>query len=157
MIPITIPLIQNIGLSILQAKNLYKYRTIIFLGIAILNVGLSIPLAKMYGGIGAAIATSIALILGQCIILNIYYHKKVGINIIKFWKSIIKMSIPMIFAVIFGVILNLLIKSDSIIMLGTKIILYSIVYCLLVWKFSMNDYEKGLIKKPLSKIVGKEI
>ena len=157
MIPITIPLIQNIGLSILQAKNLYKYRTIIFLGIAILNVGLSIPLAKMYGGIGAAIATSIALILGQCIILNIYYHKKVGINIIKFWKNIIKMSIPMIFAVIFGVILNLLIKSDSIIMLGTKIILYSIVYCLLVWKFSMNDYEKGLIKKPLSKIVGKEI
>lgn len=30
MIPITVPLIQNIGLSILQAKNLYKYRTIIF-------------------------------------------------------------------------------------------------------------------------------
>mgnify|MGYP003295793970 CR=1 FL=1 len=26
MIPITVPLIQNIGLSILQAKNLYKYR-----------------------------------------------------------------------------------------------------------------------------------
>ena len=30
MIPLIVPLIQNVGLSILQAKNLYKYRTIIF-------------------------------------------------------------------------------------------------------------------------------
>ena len=27
MLPVTIPLIQNVGLSILQAKNKYKYRT----------------------------------------------------------------------------------------------------------------------------------
>ena len=91
MIPVTIPLIQNIGLSILQAKNLYKYRTIIFFGIAILNIAMSIPLTKMYGGIGTAIGTAVSLILGQGIILNIYYHKKVGINMIEFWKNILRM------------------------------------------------------------------
>ena len=153
MIPITIPLIQNIGLSILQAKNLYKYRTIIFFGIAILNVVLSIPLAKMYGGIGAATATSIALILGQGIILNIYYHKKVGIDIIEFWKNILKMSIPMVFAVIIGIILNVVISSNNILILMLKILIYTIVYCILVWSFSMNEYEKNLIKKPIKKIL----
>lgn len=155
MIPITIPLIQNIGLSILQAKNLYKYRTMIFLGIAILNVAMSIVLAKMYGGIGAAIGTAVSLILGQGIILNIYYHKKVGINMIEFWKNIIKMSIPIVFVVIFGIILNKIIVSDSIIILVVKIFIYSIAYCLMMWQFGMNEYEKNIVRKPLLKIVSK--
>lgn len=152
MIPMTIPLIQNIGLSILQAKNLYKYRTIIFFFIAILNVGMSIPLAKLYGGIGAATATSISLILGQCIILNIYYHKKVGINMITFWKNILKITIPEIFAVIFGILLNMCVSSNSILVLILKVIIYTMVYIGLAWRFCMNQYEKNLIRKPISVI-----
>ena len=155
MIPITIPLIQNIGLSILQAKNLHKYRTIIFSGIAVLNVIISIILAKLYGGIGTAIGTAVSLILGQCIILNIYYHKKVGINMIEFWKNIIKMSIPVIFVVLFGIVLNKFIVSNSIIILGIKILLYTIVYSVMMWIFGMNEYEKNIIRKPLYKIVSK--
>ena len=135
MIPATIPLIQNIGLSILQAKNLYKYRTIIFFGIAILNVVMSIPLTKIYGGIGTAMGTAVSLILGQCIILNIYYHKKVGINMIEFWKNILRMSIPIVFVALFGIGLNILIVSNSILILALKIILYSIVYVLIMWFF----------------------
>lgn len=153
MIPATIPLTQNIGLSILQAKNLYKYRTIILFGIAILNVAISIPLTKLYGGIGAATGTTIAIILGQCIILNIYYHKKVGINMIEYWKNILKMLIPIVFVILFGISLNMFIVSNSILILGFKIILYTIVYCLLMWLFVMNNYEKDLIKKPLNKII----
>lgn len=155
MIPATIPLIQNIGLSILQAKNLYKYRTLIFIGIAVLNVFMSVPLAKKFGGVGAAIATSISLILGQGIILNIYYHKKVGINIIEFWKNILKMTISVIFSVIIGIILNKIIISNSIILLGSKIIIYTIVYIYLMWKFAMNNYEKNIIIKPIKKIIKK--
>ncbi len=155
MVPLTIPLIQNIGLSILQAKNLYKYRTIIFFFIAILNIAVSIPLTKLYGGIGAAIGTSLALILGQCIILNIYYHKKVGINMFEFWKNILKMSIPVMIAVILGIIINKVIVSSSIIVLLLKIIIYTILYSILMWKFGMNQYEKGLILRPLEKVRAK--
>ena len=155
MIPVTIPLIQNIGLSILQAKNLYKYRTIIFFGIAILNVAMSIPLTKMYGGIGTAIGTAVSLILGQGIILNIYYHKKVGVNMIEFWKNILRMSIPIVFVVLFGIGLNMLIVSDSILILVAKIVLYTAIYGLLMWFFGMNNYEKDLIRKPVNKILAK--
>lgn len=155
MIPLTIPLIQNIGLSILQAKNLYKYRTMIFFIISILNIGISIPLSKMYGGVGAAWGTSIALILGQIIILNIYYHKKVGIDMVEFWLNIVKMLIPIIEVVVFGSLLNVIILSNKIIFLGIKIILYIMVYCIVVWLFSMNDYEKDIIRKPIKKILKK--
>lgn len=153
MIPLTIPLIQNIGLSILQAKNLYKYRTIIFFGIAIFNVAISIPLTKLYGGIGAAIGTAVSLVLGQVIILNIFYHKKVGINIIEFWKNIYQMSIPIIFVVLFGIVLNKVLVSASIIILGIKIALYTIIYAIMMWLFGINNYEKGLVKKPINKFI----
>jgi len=155
MIPLTIPLIQNIGLSILQAKNLYKYRTLIFFGIAILNVCMSIPLTKLYGGIGAASGTAVSLLLGQGIILNIYYHKKVGINIIEFWKNILRMSIPIVFCVAIGYGLNRVLVSNSIILLGVKAGIYTLIYAIAMWNFSMNEYEKNLFIKPLNKVMGK--
>ena len=155
MIPLTIPLIQNIGLSILQAKNLYKYRTLIFFGIAILNVCMSIPLTKLYGGIGAASGTAVSLLLGQGIILNIYYHKKVGINIIEFWKNILRMSIPIVFCVAIGYVLNRVLVSNSIIILGVKVGIYTSIYAIAMWNFSMNEYEKNLFIKPLNKVMEK--
>lgn len=155
MIPLTIPLIQNIGLSILQAKNLHKHRTIIFSFIAILNIAVSIPLTKLYGGIGAAIGTSLALILGQGIILNIYYHKKVGINIIKFWENILKMSIPVAITVIIGIGINKILTSSSIIILFLKIVLYTILYGIFMWILGMNEYEKSIVLKPLNNIMSK--
>lgn len=49
IIPVTIPLIQNIGIEIQKAKNMHQFRSWVYLGIAVLNVLLSIPLAKVYG------------------------------------------------------------------------------------------------------------
>jgi len=155
MIPVTIPLIQNTGLSILQAKNKHKFRTMVFLVIAILNIAISIPLAKLYGGIGTAIGTAIALIIGQIIIMNIYYYKKINIDIIKFWKDIIKISIPIIIAFIIGVGINMIIIANSYLMLVLKILIYTLIYFTLVWNFAMNDYEKGIIKGVFDKIARK--
>ena len=155
MIPVTIPLIQNIGLSILQAKNKYKYRTIIFFFIAIANILISIPLSKTIGGIGAAIGTAVSLIIGQGFIINIYYHKKVHIDIVSFWKEIIKMSIPIFGVAILGFVCNYYLVTNSILLFAIKIIIYTMLYLIVVWKFAMNDYEKNIIRVPLNKIKGK--
>ena len=60
MMPITVPLIQNVGISILQAKNMQGFRSVVYVAIAVLNVLASIPLAKMWGGLGCALATGIS-------------------------------------------------------------------------------------------------
>ena len=153
MIPTTIPLIQNVGLNILQAKNLYKFRVIILFVFAIINVGISIILSKLYGGIGAAIGTAISILLGQIIFMNIFYHKKVGINMIKFWINIFKMFIPMIICIIFAVMIKYFIPINTVLVLLAQIFVYTVLYCALVWKFSMNNYERDLILKPINKII----
>ena len=156
MIPSIVPLIQNVGLNILQAKNKYKFRVIILMVFAIVNIIISIYLSKIYGGIGAALGTAISTILGTVISMNIFYYKKVGINIIEFWRNIIKMSIPMIFVIIFAVIVKMILPINNEIILIAQIIFYALVYCFVIYKFSINEYEKQLILKPLNKIFGRK-
>ena len=152
MIPTTIPLIQNVGLNILQAKNKYKFRVIVLMIFSVVNVGISVVLSKLYGGVGAAIGTAISIICGQVIFMNIFYHKKIGINIIEFWKNILKMTIPIGICVCIAIIIKIFIPITTIPMLILQILIYSIIYMIFVWKWSMNDYERELILKPLEKI-----
>ena len=49
MIPYIIPLIQNIGIEIQRAKNMHKFRSIIYFIIALANLGISVPLGKYFG------------------------------------------------------------------------------------------------------------
>ena len=128
MLPVTIPLIQNMGLNIIQAKNKYKFRTTVFFFIAIANVLISILLAQNYGGIGTAIGTAISLIIGQGFIMNVYYHKKIHINMIKFWKEILKMTIPVLLSFLIGIIGGVIIKNTGIIIFTLKVFIYVIKY-----------------------------
>ena len=156
MIPITIPLIQNVGINILQAKNLYKFRVIILFVFAIINVIISIFLAKIYGSIGAAIGTAIALIGGTIIGMNIFYHRKAGINIFEFWKNIAKMSIPVAICVILAIMVKYILPINNNIMLIAHILGYTIIYLIFMWFLGMNNNEKNLFIKPFNKLRKKE-
>lgn len=153
MISISIPLIQNVGLNILQVKNKYKYRTILLSIIAIFNVVISIPLAKMFGGIGSACATAFSLFIGQGIILNIYYHKKVKIDIIRFWKEIGRMAIPAIIIFLIGLGINIVFEPTNTVIIIIQIIIYTFLYSLFMWLFAFNKYEKELILKPIKSVL----
>lgn len=152
ILPLCVPLIQNLGISIMQAKNMHKFRSILLALIAVANIFISIPLAKAYGGIGSAIGTSLSLIIGNIIILNIYYHKKVGINVIEFWKSIIKMTIPMIIPIVAIVILMHFVTLHGYVNLIVFGGLYTILYCLTCYFLVMDDYEKNIVNKVLIKL-----
>ena len=69
--PFTIDLIQNIGLSILQARNEYNFRAKVYFCMGIFNLCLAIPLAKMYGGIGCAFATDLSMFIGNGLVIGI--------------------------------------------------------------------------------------
>lgn len=142
MIPLVIPLIQNTGISILQAKNKHQFRSIVYVFIAALNFGASIPLAKLYGGYGCAAATGASLLIGQGLIINIYYKKKIGLEIGKFFKQILSMTPPIL---IFGVIayeINHLIPTTGWLWLITKILVFCVLYFVVAEIFVFNEYEK---------------
>ena len=73
IIPFTIDLIQNIGLSIMQAQNKYDFRAKVYFVMGLFNLFLAIPLAKLYAGIGCAFATGLSMFLGNGLIMNWYY------------------------------------------------------------------------------------
>ena len=150
MIPLTIPLIQNTGIAIVQARNKHQFRSIVYFFIAILNIAASIILVKNYGAIGCAVATGISFTIGNVVIINIYYWKKVDIDIPLFWKNILKMSIPIVITMILGFLLNCFIRNYNIINFILKGFIYTIMYGILMWILALNRNEKEEILKSLS-------
>jgi len=157
ILPLCIPLVQNLGVSIMQAKNMHKFRSILYAFIAIANIFISIPLAKLYGGIGSAIGTALSLLIGNGIIINIYYYKKVKINVIKFWKEIMKMTIPNIIPICIILIIMNFVKLNGYIYVIIFGGIYTILYFITCYLLSLNEYEKNIINRVLIKFKLKKV
>ena len=152
IIPVSIPLIQNLGLSIMQAMNKFRFKSISTAIMAVVNVFISIYFSKMWGAIGAALGTCIALIVCNIIIINIYYYKVIKLDIIRFWNSIFKVTIPFIIPIVLILIIMKLIVLDGLlafILYGT---IYTIMYSIVSYCLSMNNYEKNIVNKVLVKL-----
>ena len=155
-IPLTIPLIQNIGITILQARNQMKFRSILYICIALISLIFQVYLSKIYGGIGCAVAVSGALIIGQIIIMNVYYSIKQKIDMLVFWKEIFKMSfIPIILGMLFyNVFTNFFFLNDWY-SFAFGVLLFSLVYLPIFYITSMNEEEKQLVSSMI-KILKRE-
>lgn len=157
IIPVCFPLIQNLAISICQAMNKHKFRAIITTIMAFINVGISYILAKRFGAVGTAIGTSIAIIICNVIIMNIYYKKEIKLEIERFWKEILKMTlsflIPLVGIIIIMKFLSLSGIISVIIYGGTYIILFALVS----YYITMNNYERNLIDNVLKKFYIKKV
>ena len=154
-VSLLIPLIQNLGITILQARNQMKFRSLSYIVIAVFALLLQIVFAKKWGGIGCAIAISGALLLGQGLIMNIYYTLRQGINILEFWREILKMSIVPVTFILISLFVFQHIKLTNWLSWIAAVIGYSLLYIPLFWKFSMNQYERAIILTPIKKIFQK--
>lgn len=155
ILPVTVPLIQNIGIEIQRAKNMHQFRSWVYLMIALVNFGITIPLADKFGGVGAALGTAISLLIGNGLIMNWYYHVKVGLDMKYFWKQIIRFIPALIIPVIIGLTMNSLFNLNSVFWFLLCALIYVIIFVLSMWLFGLNLYEKNLIGKPVRKLIGK--
>lgn len=152
MIPGAIPLVQSMCLSITVAENRHRFRSIVLLGITILNVIGTWVLLHIWGVVGAALMTGIAVLIGNGIVMNWYYWKKIGLDISRFWKEIGSVFIiPVVMTVAF-MAAGILVNWYNIWALVIGIIIYTVVFFGLSWLFVMNDYEKELLLSPLKNI-----
>lgn len=145
IIPVTVPLIQNLGIEIQRAKNRHKARSVVYFFIAIANIFISIPLIRAAGPVGAAAGTAISLIAGNILFMNWYYHYRLGINMGYFWKRILRMLPGLVLPVLFGYLCSRYLRFGSFIKLGAGIAAYIVIYCLSIWLFGMNKDEKQML------------
>ena len=155
MLPVTVPLIQNTGMNILYALNKHRFRSIVYACVAVVNVVLTFWWVESYGIVGAAMATCLAYVAGNIIIINWYYHAKIGIDIPLFWKNILKMCPIMVIMGLAAWPFASMIHLDSWLTFFLCAIAYTAVYFPLAYRFMMNRYEKDIILVPLKKIAAK--
>ena len=152
-ISLYIPLIQNLGITILQARNQMKFRSIAYIIIALFALLFQYIFAKMWGAVGCAIAVSGALLIGQGLVMNIYYKVMQNLAIGQFWKQILMMDItPTVVTIVFVFIL----KDREITTWASFlswVFVYVIVYVPLFYLFSMNKDEKRLMLGPVRKLL----
>ena len=155
IIPVTVPLIQNLGIEIQRAKNMHKARAVVYLAIAIANVFISIPLIKFFGPEGAALGTAISLFAGNIIFMNWYYHARIGMNMFYFWKEIAKFIPALIAPCVVGIAIMKFVNITGLVKLGVFAVVYAAVYGLSMYFFGMNEEEKQLVMGPIRKILRK--
>lgn len=155
IVPVTVPLVQNLGIEIQRAKNMHKVRSIVYLFIAIANVFVSIPLIKLMGPAGAALGTAISLFAGNIIFMNWYYHARIGMNMIYFWQEIAKFIPALIAPCVVGIAIMKFVNITGLVKLGVFAGIYAAVYGLSMYFLGMNEEEKQLVMGPIRKIIRK--
>lgn len=157
MIPLSIPLIQNTGLNIITAQNKLKFRSIVYLIVAIVNVISTAICIRYWGIIGAAFCSCVAFTIGNGIIINIYYSRVIGLHIAEFWKNILSMSLAPFSMVFIGFFINSIFQIDKVYNFFVGVIIYTILYMIIMLKSGMNEYEKDIILQPFNIIYKKVI
>lgn len=145
ILPLCIPLIQNLGLSIMQAMNKFKFRTIMMCIMSVFNIVASIFLAQWKGATGTAIGTAGSLLICNVIVMNIYYSRIIKLDILRFWKNILSMTIrfilPLAAILVFQYFTSFSGKTSLVVYGGAYVVLFGATSYFLC----ANDYEKSII------------
>lgn len=154
-IPTILPAIQNLGIEIQRAKNMHKFRSVVYLLVAIANVFISIPLCIYFKEIGVAIGTAIPVFVGNGLLMNWYYHKYIGLDIPRFWRRIGSLAPSLVLPCIGSILIAAFVQMNSwwdMILMGT---IYMVIFIVSVWALGLTRYEKEMIMKPIRNLLRK--
>lgn len=152
ILPVLIPLIQNVGIEMQRALNKHQFRSIIYLITAIGNLIISIPLASRFGSVGAAMGTGLSLIIGSGLIMNVFYHKALKIDMEYFWKEIFKTFKGLFIPTVTAIIIMRFVPFKNMAVFFISIFAFIVIYCASVIAFSFNKEEKNMLLGMIGKI-----
>ena len=149
----SIALIQNVGIEIQRAQNNHSFRSIAYIIMAGINLILTIIFSKKFGAVGASLGTATALIVANGFIMNVYYHKKCNIDIMAFWKNILRVSPGLIIPVICGCVMTKYFDFSYLPKMIAGIFVYVIIFTVSMCFIGMNEYERSLVKTPIRRML----
>lgn len=157
MTGLIMPLAENSGLAILQAKKKHKFYVLMDIVIAVFNIIGTYFIIDYVGINGAAIMTMITLIIGHVIIINLYYKFVIKLEIGRFFKALFKRTlISWIITTIIVIFIMKVVSVNSWITFFAVAIVYTIIYGIIVGTVGTNNEEKNMIKSVLNKVLKKE-
>lgn len=153
MYPSVLELCVNVCLSVLRAKNLLGFRTAILCTTTCLNAIITIVFVKIYGYYAAAIGTGLSFLIGSVLIMNIYYYKRLGFNMLKIYGDIFRGILPCIIISTGATLISSLFLRSGWLSLIINVLVYCIVYsfCLVTFGLSKNEINSLPIINRLKK------
>lgn len=156
-IPLLVPLTQNVGFSILQAKSIHRGNTINMFYTSVLCVVTGYVLTLHCGVLGMLIGTGAAFFLGQGVLLNVYYHRKAGLNIPRFIKATyLPVLLPFVILLMVGWAWVCVYPIESWFNFFISASVYGAVSSLMLFFIFLNRGERGLLLEPLKCILSRK-
>lgn len=147
MLVYTFPLVQSYATAILEAKRLVKYKGSIYLIFIVLGTCCGY-LGYKYAGIIGVITSICTGWLIAFLLLNLYYSKKLDLQIFRFFKEVfMHQLIPLIILFAASLYLYNLIQAQTWIMLLIAATVYASVFACMYYLFVLDPSEKLLINK----------
>ena len=152
MSPVTFSIVFGLGQDIARAKNKHQIQILINVGVCLVNMLVSIPLAIHYGAVGSAFGTFVAEIIVCMIVQPIYYKKVLRIDVKSVFLDVLRYIPGVILPICFGIAINHfgLLKANygSIMLWGIS---FTIVYFVSVLLLSMRKSDRQNILNLLKK------
>lgn len=151
MIPMLVNMSNGIIVNVLDIMNKRLTRSLLLGVTTILNITLTVWWIKSWGIIGAAVATAISTILGQILLMNVYYIKVIKINTIILFKETFKGILPsFVFAMLVSRTMLMMFSFELLqFVIGGIVFVTLFVFCM--YLFGANELEKNCIRKFLKK------
>ena len=145
MAPALLELCVNVCLSVLRAKNMLTFRTVVLTAVTVLNAIITIIGVKVWGYFAAAIGTAVSFVVGSLVVMNIYYCKKLSFRMGRIYLDIFKGT--WLCLVLSGAALVLVAPVTPLSWLGliADVAVFGIVYAVTLLIFGFNKEEKKLI------------
>lgn len=149
-LPYFISASQQIANTSIIVMNEIKYSALINLIIGLINIISAYFIAQKYGVIGVCIVTGL-LFLFRTFCMNIVYRKLLNIDVVSFFKDC---HIDMLPGILGSIVLSyitvgfLSLNASGLLgwfYFGVKVLIIALIYFLIMWIFSWNEFEKNLI------------
>ena len=145
LIPFSIDLISNVGITVLQAKNKLRYRSIPMIIGSVIGFILAFPFTDRFGIYGCAWAISISIFLSNALASNIVFYRIGKIDVLRYWKEIATMLWLPIVAIVICCYLKSYVDISTVQSLCVSIVVFSIIYIPLNIIGNMNMQERKYI------------
>ena len=148
VLPVMIPLTQNTGIEIQRAKNRHKIRSLIYILTSVIDILISVILIPSCGYWATAIGYVASIVLGTGLFMNWYYHARIGLDMIYFWKHQLPTILLALVVVAVCLLGGLMLSVSSI----PTFLVWGIIYTLL---FGAGAMKVSLTADEREKIVNR--
>ncbi len=149
--PSLLELCVNICLSILRAKNILGFRTVILSGCTAFNAIITVIGVKLYGYFAAAIGTGVSFLLGSVVIMNIYYYRKLRFNMIEIYRRIFERVWLCIIVAGFTTWIASQYIGGTWVTFIFDVLIFGVIYLSTLFFWGFNSSEKNKIKNIISR------